>query len=147
MPVVRAVTDLVVLTMAAVAVDVHVAPGAPSLYTPVLATTLAVPEPVAAPVASSVRVAPAPASAVAPIAAAAFHVAVALVAPVQPSPAPAMPMAKPVELPVVTAAPAALAEPAPLVVTAVGPSSSDAMVRDEKRVFYRLFTCLLVLLS
>ena len=62
MPVVRAVTDLVVPTMAAVAVDVHVAPGAPYLYTPVLATTLAVPEPVAAPVASSVRVAPAPIS-------------------------------------------------------------------------------------
>ena len=53
-PVVRAVPALFVLTMAAMAVDVSVAPGAPALPAPVLATTVAVPAPTA-PVASSGR--------------------------------------------------------------------------------------------
>ena len=46
-PMVRAVTALVVPTMAAVAVDVYVAPGAPALSSPVLATTVDVPDPAA----------------------------------------------------------------------------------------------------
>ena len=44
-PVVRAVPDLVVLTMVAMAVDVLVAPGAPALPAPVLVMTVAVPAP------------------------------------------------------------------------------------------------------
>ena len=42
-PVVQVVPALVVSTMAAVADDVHVAPGAPALLAPVLTTTVAVP--------------------------------------------------------------------------------------------------------
>ena len=53
-PMVRAVLALVVPTMAAVAVDVTVAPGAPVLPAPMLATTVAIPAP-AAPAASAGR--------------------------------------------------------------------------------------------
>ena len=132
------VLALVVPTMAAVTVDVHVALGAPALPTPVLATTVAVPAPEAAPVVSAGRAAPA--LAVAPMADAAFTVTVALAAPVQPTLVPVTP----VEVSVVLVVPYASAAPT---VPAVIPSSSDAMVRDEKRAFYRLCTCLLVLLS
>ena len=45
--VVREVTALVVPTMTAVAVDMSVAPGAPALSSPVLATMVAVPAPAA----------------------------------------------------------------------------------------------------
>ena len=54
-PVVQAVPALVVPTIAYVAVDVHVDPGAPALPLPVLATTVDVTAPAAAPVASSGR--------------------------------------------------------------------------------------------
>ena len=66
---VRAVPALVVPTMAAVAVDMSVDPGAPALPDPMLATTVAVPALAvpAAPVASAGRAVPA--SAVAPMAA------------------------------------------------------------------------------
>ena len=127
---------MVVPTMAAVTVDVPVAPGAPALPAPVLATTVDVPAPVAAPAASAGRAAPM--LAVVPIAATAFAVADAPEAPVQPAPAPAAPVVTLVDLPV---APATLAMPV------VGLSSSDAIVQDEKRVFYWLFTYLQVLLS
>ena len=53
-PVVRAVLELVVPTMAAVAVNVTVYPGAPALPAPMIATTVAVPVP-AAPAASAGR--------------------------------------------------------------------------------------------
>ena len=46
-PVLRAVLALVVSAMASMAVDVPMAPGAPALPAPVLATTMAVPEPAA----------------------------------------------------------------------------------------------------
>ena len=131
MPVVRAVPVLVILTIAAVDVDLYVALGAPLLPAPVLVKTVYVPVPAAPaePVASAGRAAPA--SAVAPIAAAAFAAALALAAPVQPDPEPATPVA----LPVAPAVPDA------------GPSLSDAMVRDEKLLLYPFFTCFLVLLS
>ena len=135
MPVVRAVLALVVPTMAAMAVDVPVAPWAHALPASVLATTMDVSAPAAAPVASAGRATPS--SAVVPMAAAAFAVAVAPTVPVQHAPAPATP----VDLPVALAAPAAPSVPA------VGPSLSNAMVRDEKRVFYLLFTCWLVSLT
>ena len=54
MPVVRAVLALVVSTMSALDVDVTVAPGAPALPAPMLATTVALPAP-AAPEASAGR--------------------------------------------------------------------------------------------
>ena len=134
MPVVRAVPASVVPTMAAVAVDVHVSPGAHELPATVLATRVAMSAP-AAPAESAGRASPA--SSVVPMAATAFDVAVAPEAPVHPAPDPATS----VGLPVAPVAPAAPTVPA------VGPSSSKAMVRDEKRVFYLLFTCLLVLIS
>ena len=67
-PVVRAELALVVLNMAAMDVDVPVAPGTPALPTPMIATTVDVPAPEApaAIVASAGRAVPA--SAVAPMA-------------------------------------------------------------------------------
>ena len=138
MPVVRALPVLVVPTMAAVAVDVSVDLGVPELHTPVIATMVAVPAP-AAPATSNGRAVPE--SAVAPMAAAEFAVAVAPTAALRAAPSPATPVGTPVALPI------ALEEPSAPAVPAVGPSLSDAMVRDGKRVFYRLFTCLIVLLS
>ena len=135
MPVVWAVSALVVPTMTDGAVDVPVAPGAPTLPSPVLATLLAVPAPSAAPVASTGRAAPAPVSDVAPMVVATFSVAVAPAATVQPATAPATLVETPVELSVVPMASAVLAAPAAPAVPAVNQSSSDVIVRDEKRVF------------
>ena len=71
---------MVVLTMADVTVDIPVAPGSPALPVPWIATTVAVPEPAAAPVASAGRAATA--LAVTPMTATAFTAAVATAAPV-----------------------------------------------------------------
>ena len=124
-----AVPALVVPTMADMANDVPVDQGAPALPSPLILTMVSAPA-TAAPVVPAVRADPA--SSVAPMAAAAFAVAVAPAAPVWPASAPTTPVATSVALPVAPAVPA------------VGPSSSDAMVRDKKRVLYLLFTCLIV---
>ena len=137
---VQVVPELVVPTIAAVAVDVPVALGAHALPAPVLEATVSVPAPAesVAPVASVGRATPV--LAVAPMAAAVFAVTLAPAAPVRPALGPATPVQLPIdpEVPAMSDAP-----PMP----AVGPSLSDAMVQVEKRVFYLLFTCLLVLIS
>ena len=117
---VQAVPALVVLTMASVTVDVPVAPKAPALPDLVIATMVAVPAPAAAPVASAGRTAPA--LSVVPMEATAFAVAVAPAATVQRTPASMTLLSTTVELPIVPAVPAA---------SVLGPSSSNAMVRNE----------------
>ena len=100
---------MVVTTMASVAVDLPVAPAAPMMTAPVFVTTVAVPVPATLAV-SARRAAP--------------------VVPLLPALAPTTPVALPVA-PVAPAAPVALDAPA------IGPSSSDAIVQNEK--FW--FTC------
>ena len=91
--VVMSMPALVVPTMAAVAFDVSVSPGAPALPAPLLATTVAVPAAAAAeePMASSGRAAPA--LDVATMASVAFAAAVVSEASVRPAPAPVTPVA------------------------------------------------------